>query len=213
MMMCGGWLRGVVALALVGGLGLQAGAQQAAPVSDALKDATPAQLAGIAKDNSRHFGDDPEDGGPMATDLSPKLTPAAVEKAMRKVADWQLARSEPYFDRIWTWSVLYSGFMAASESLGDPKYRDAMQRMSEKFNWELRSNRPNADDQSVGQTYLELYLLKRDPATKATMIGPTQAQLDAVLAGPRLSTVPGKELPWWWCDALFMAPPVWARMY
>src|SRR5271169_795921 len=108
--------------------------------------ATPQQLAGIAKDNSRHFGDDPDDGGPIATDLSPKMTPAAVDKAMRKVADWQLARSEPFFDRIWTWSVLYSGFMATSDATGDMKYRDAMERMSKKFNWELRSNRPNADD-------------------------------------------------------------------
>jgi unsaturated rhamnogalacturonyl hydrolase len=207
-----GSLRGVVGLALVGSLGLQTLAQNASS-ADALKNATPAQLAGIAKDNSRHFGDDPDDGGPIATDISPKMTPAAVDKVMRKVADWQLARSEPYFDRIWTWSVLYSGFMATSDATGDTKYRDAMERMSEKFKWELRSKMPNADDQSIGQTYLELYLLKKDPAMKATMIGPTQAQLDAVLAGPRLSTVPGKELPWWWCDALFMAPPVWARMY
>ncbi len=85
-----------------------------APATGPLKDATPAQLAGIAKDNSRHFGDDPDDGGPLAKDLSPSMTPAAVDKVMRKVADWQLARSEPYFDRIWTWSVLYSGFMATS---------------------------------------------------------------------------------------------------
>ncbi len=203
------YLRGAVALALVGSLAVQGGAQQSASPADALKNATPAQLAGIAKDNSRHFGDDPDDGGPMATDLSPKMTPAAVDKAMRKVADWQLARSEPFFDRIWTWSVLYSGFMALSDATEDMKYRDAMERMSKKFNWELRSNRPNADDQSIGQTYMEFYLLKKDPA----MMKPTQTQLDAVLAGPELSTVPGKELPWWWCDALFMAPPVWAQMY
>lgn len=121
-----------------------------------LSKATPQQLAGIAKDNSRHFGDDPEDGGPMATDLSPSLKPDDVGKAMRKVADWQLARSEPYFDRIWTWSVLYSGFMAASESLGDAKYSQAMDAMGRRFDWQLRSHLPDADDQSVGQTYLEL---------------------------------------------------------
>ena len=22
-----------------------------------------------------------------------------------------------------------------------------------------------------------------------------------------------KQIEWWWCDALFMAPPAWARMY
>jgi unsaturated rhamnogalacturonyl hydrolase len=200
-MVAKGWVRGAVASALLVSFGLQGVGQQAAP--------TAAQLAGIAKDSSRHFGDDPDDGGAIAKELSPSLTPAAVAVAMRKVADWQLARSEPYFDRIWTWSVLYSGFMAASDSLGDAKYRDAMETMSKKFDWKLRSTMPNADDQSVGQTYLELYLLKKDPA----MMEPTRTQLDAVLAGPRLSKVPGRELPWWWCDALFMAPPVWARMY
>lgn len=169
------------------------------------------QQAGIDKDNSRHFGDDPVDGGPLATDLSPTLKPADVEKAMRKVADWQMARSEPYFDRIWTWSVLYSGFMATSDSLGDPKYSDAMAAMGKKFDWQLRSHLPDADDQSVAQTYLELYLKRKDPA----MIGPTRAELDAILAAPRVAkgTGPARVIPWWWCDALFMAPPVWSRMY
>jgi rhamnogalacturonyl hydrolase YesR len=167
------------------------------------------ELKNIATNEARHFGDAPDDPGPIATDLSYSTKPAAVGKAMRKVADWQLKVSQPYFDRIWTWSVLYSGFMAASDSLGDPKYRDAMMAMSQKYDWKLRSHLPNADDQSVAQTYLELYMLKKDQA----MIQPTQAELDAVLAAPRDSTIPGREIPWWWCDALFMAPPVWARMY
>ena len=197
------WTRSLVGSMLVMGLGLAGVAQQAGP--------TPQQLAGIAKDKARHFGDDPEDGGPLATGLSSSLKPAAVGVAMRKVADWQLAQSQPYFDRIWTWSVLYSGFMAASDSLGDAKYRDAMMGMGQKYNWELRSHLPDADDQSVGQTYLELYLEKKDPA----MLAPTRAALDDLLAAPRVAKNPGPGRPivWWWCDALFMAPPVWARMY
>jgi unsaturated rhamnogalacturonyl hydrolase len=197
-------------LAVVAGIwfcGVQSGAASAQQVS--YEHATPQQLAGIAKDNSRHFGDDPDDGGPIATDLSASLDPAAVGKAMRRVGDWQLARSQQHFDRIWTWSVLYSGFMAASDSLGDAKYRDAMEAMGKRFDWQLRSHLPDADDQSVGQTYLELYLLKKDPA----MIGPTRAELDALLAAPHVSKRPGKTISWWWCDALFMAPPVWSRMY
>ena len=171
---------------------------------------TPQDLAGIANDAARHFGDAPDNAGPLAADLTYSIQPDAVAKAMRKVADWQLERSQPYFDRIWTWSVLYTGFMAASDSLGDPKYRDAMQAMGEKFDWKLRSHLPNADDQSVAQTYLELYLLKKDPA----MLRPTQQELNAILTAPPGTTIPkDKEMTWWWCDALFMAPPVWARMY
>jgi unsaturated rhamnogalacturonyl hydrolase len=182
---------------------------QSAPAPHPKPVFTPAQLAGIAKDNSRHFGDDPDDGGPMATNLSPALTPAATERAMRLVGDWELARSQPYFDRIWTWSVLYSGFMAASDELADSKYSDAMEKMSRGFDWQLRSRLPNADDQSVGQTYAELYLKKKDPA----MIAPTRSDLDAILTTPYVAKDATRGIPWWWCDALFMAPPVWARMY
>lgn len=169
-----------------------------------------AQQAGVDKDTSRHFGDAPENGGPLATDLSPALTAAAIDKVTRKVADRQLAFAQPWFDKIWTESVLYSGFMAASEQTGDPKYRDAMAKMSKEFGYTLRNKLPNADDQSIAQTYVELYLLggKKDEA----MIAPTKTGLAEVI---ELDTLrPGDErIPWWWCDALFMAPPVWARMY
>jgi len=169
---------------------------------------TPAMQAIVDKDISRHFGDAPVDGGPLATDLSPALRPADIDRALRKVADWQLARTTPHFDRIWTSSVLYSGFMAASSATGDAKYRDAMLAMSEKFEWKLRTPYPDADNISVAQTYLELY--QRDPSPER--IASTRAELETLID---LKTMrPGDtRLPWWWCDALFMAPPVWAKMY
>ena len=169
---------------------------------------TPAMQAIVDKDTSRHFGDAPVDGGPLATDLSPALRPADIDRALRKVADWQLLRTTPHFDRIWTSSVLYSGFMAASEATGDAKYRDAMLAMSEKFAWKLRTPYPDADNISVAQTYLELYQLEPAPARIAS----TRAELETLIG---LKTMkPGDaRLPWWWCDALFMAPPVWAKMY
>lgn len=170
---------------------------------------TAAQQKGIDQDTALHFGDAPADPGPLAADLSPAMTPAAVDAAERKVADWELARSQPYFDRLWTWSVLYAGFMAASQSTGDSRYRDAMTKMATQFDWSLRSRLPNADDQSVAQTYLELYLL--DGRKNPSMIAPTRSDLDAVM--PLKTLKPGDpRIPWWWCDALFMAPPVWARM-
>ena len=66
------------------------GWQEAMAQQVSYEHATSQQLAGIAKDNSRHFGDDPDDGGPIATDLPASLDPAAVGKAMRKVGDWQI---------------------------------------------------------------------------------------------------------------------------
>ena len=190
---------------LIAALGMAAGAlhaQQQYPLP------TPAMQAIVDKDTGRFFGDAPADGGPLANDLSPALQPAAIDKAMRKVADWQLARTMQHLDKIWTSSVLFAGFMAAAEASGDPKYRDAMLAMSKQFEWKLRTPYPNADDISVAQTYLELYL--RDPSPER--IAPTREQLDILIDLKTLK--PGDDRqPWWWCDALFMAPPVWVKMY
>ena len=181
-----------------------------AAVAQSSPSLTPAEIAGITKDTSRHFGDAPENPGPRALDLSVSIEPAAVRRAMRKVADWQMAQSQQYFARIWTWSALYSGLMAASDTLDDPQYRNAVEAMGQKYHWQLRSAVPNADDQSVAQTYIELYLRDHKPG----QIQPTQQALDRLLNGAA-ARIPANQaqFPWWWCDALFMAPPVWSRMY
>jgi rhamnogalacturonyl hydrolase YesR len=169
---------------------------------------TPAMQAIVDKDTSRHFGDAPANPGLQATDLSAAIEPAAIDKALRKVADWQLARSQPHFDRIWTSSVMYTGFMAASQATGDAKYRNAMLDMSNKFDFQLRGRLPNADDLSIGQTYIDLYFQEKRPS----LLNLTKAELEDLLP---LATVKPNDarIPWWWCDALFMAPPVWAKMF
>lgn len=172
---------------------------------------TPAMQATIDKDNGRHFGSSPADGGPLAKDLSSALTPAAIDKATRKVADWELSTNQPYFDQVWTSAALYTGFMAASRSTGDPKYRDAMLTMARKFDFQLHNRIPNADDEAIAQTYLDLYLTEPKDKQDTHWIEPTRADLDSVIDLKTLK--PGDpRIPWWWCDALFMAPPVWARM-
>ena len=187
------------------------------PVAPPNTEAT--RLAGIAKDNARMFGSSPDDPGPLAKDLSPAITPVAVGAAMRKVADWQLAQSQQYFaafdrsrqldGRIWTWGALYSGFMAASESLNDPKYLNVMRAMGKTYNWQLSPGESDANQLSLAQTYLEIYLLDKQPEELA----PTKATMDAVLARPRVELGTNRRIGWWWCDALFMAPPAWARLY
>jgi rhamnogalacturonyl hydrolase YesR len=120
------------------------------------------------------------------------------------VGDWELARSEPYFSRDWTFAALYAGYMAAAHALPEPRYEAAMLEMGNRFDWTPGPRETVADDQAVSQTYLGLFHDYGEPR----MIIPTEAQFDALMAKP---DVPGKPV-WWWCDALFMAPPVWARL-
>lgn len=125
---------------------------------------------------------------------------------MRKVADWQLKDAKGRFNQQWTYAALYDGLLATSRAIGDPKYSDAVTKISEGFEWKLLDTRfPHADDQAIGQAYLDLYRLKREPVRMAA----TKEIMDRLGAEPVVASKP----TWWWCDALFMAPPVLVRMY
>jgi rhamnogalacturonyl hydrolase YesR len=149
-------------------------------------------------------GDTPATAGPLATDLSAALQRKDVRRAIQKVADWQLAKASQGFDRDWTFAALYAGFMAVPDVAGGKKYRDAMLQMATSFHAQPGSRIAHADDAAIGQTYLELYQLTHDPA----LLAPIRERMDAVM---RIPDDPAKPL-WWWCDALFMAPPVLAKL-
>lgn len=165
---------------------------------------SPKELADAARAENAHEGDAPDNAPPLAH-LSPSLKPEHVKDAIKKVADWQLARAQPWFNQDWTYAALYTGFMAASATTGDQRYRDTMRTMGDKFEWKLGPRVEHADDQCIGQTYLSLYSQYRDPK----MIASLRTQFDSILALP---IAPNDNLPWWWCDALFMAPPVWTGL-
>jgi rhamnogalacturonyl hydrolase YesR len=153
-----------------------------------------------------HVGDAPDDPGPLATDLSAEMKPKAIEAAMKKVGDWQVKVAEPNFNKQWTFAALYDGLLAASKTTGDSKYHDAVLHFAERSNWTLLNERfPHADDQAFGQAYLDLYLEDKKPVRMAD----TKAIMDRLIVHP---DDPDKLL-WWWCDALFMSPPVLLRMY
>ena len=145
------------------------------------------------------------DNPPPLANLPAALNHKDITLAMRKVGDWELARSQQYFSQDWTFAALYTGFMAAAATLPEPRYEEAMLQVGKQFDWKLGPRLTHADDQAIGQTYLSLYSNHHD----ANMIAPTRVQFDALMKRPDDPQNP----VWWWCDALFMAPPVWTRLY
>jgi rhamnogalacturonyl hydrolase YesR len=127
-----------------------------------------------------------------------------MSKAMHRVADWQLKRlpAEAQYD--WTFAALYAGMMAVPPEVAGDEYRQAMRRIGNELAWQPGPRVLHADDQAVSQMYLEQYLLTKDE----NMLAPAQARMDAEINTPE---DPAKPL-WWWCDALFMAPPVLADL-
>ena len=158
-----------------------------------------------AKELHDAAGDISTDPGPIDTSLSPALTHADVRRAMKKVADWSLANEQPHFTQDWTYAPLYTGLLEASKTLGDKRYHDAVLAAAEKFNWQLLPGRPyHADDEAIGQAYEVLYEENHDPMRIA-------AVRDNFAIVMMRKDDKNKDL-WWWCDALYMAPPSLAKL-
>jgi len=129
-----------------------------------------------------------------------------IETRMLSVAKWQLANpNHPLYD--WTNGAFYAGVFAAYETTKSPDLMTAMMDMGDKNGWKPGPRFDHADDIAISQTYIDIYRIKKDKK----MI---QATIDAV---NRLKTEKGDQvtkngITWWWCDALFMAPPTLAKL-
>jgi unsaturated rhamnogalacturonyl hydrolase len=142
------------------------------------------------------------------------LEPASVLKVMQRVADWQLAHPITNRPTGWICGVGDIGMMAMAGISSDPKYRDAMLAKGETNDWQLpqyRGRKYHADDQCIGQVWTELYFTYR----QKDMIQPMREKMDFIMANPAINQNlqwPNQDT-WSWCDALFMAPPSWMRLY
>ena len=134
--------------------------------------------------------------------FKPKFIKAQLLKATR----WQLAHPR-HKATDWTNGAFYSGVFAAYQATGSRLILDSLLAMGERTHWQPDRRYDHADDIAICQTYLNLYRLKHD----RRMIAPTLAVVE------KLCTTPGPEvashgLTWWWCDALFMGPPVLVKV-
>src|SRR5260370_15399319 len=116
-------------------------------------------------------GDSPSDAGPLATNLSSQLTRRDLARAIKMVGDWQLHRLPTDAQYEWTFAALYAGMMAVPAEVAGDTYKQAMQRVGEQLRWQPGARVLHADDQAVGQTYLEQYMLHKDTA----MLAPIQS--------------------------------------
>jgi unsaturated rhamnogalacturonyl hydrolase len=129
-----------------------------------------------------------------------------IKRVMLNVFNWQLqnpvSRNTSNGDD-WARAVFYSGIMRAYEHTKNEAYLDSALRWSQSVGFKLGERYHHADDHTRGQAFLELYKYKKDKA----MISNVQAVYDSLIAQP----IRGRE-EWWWCDALFMSPPVLVRL-
>lgn len=152
--------------------------------------------------------------------LKADLNKNDIVTVLKAVADWQIKTPLTHNLADWTNGALYAGMVEWAGIAGDESYYEWLREIAEKNSWtyyvhENPLRRYHADDYCVGQTYVELYRKYKDKS----MIKPIRAYLDKILKDPAtgdLKFVNTDEYwssqRWSWCDALFMAPTVWAKM-
>ncbi len=128
-----------------------------------------------------------------------------TETAMVKALAWQEAN--PIFrlsTRDWTNGAYYTGVAKAHESTKNPVFLTALTEMAKRNNWETDGRIRNGDDLAIGYSYLYLKSINLKDAN----IAPTVDYAKQHLAVKK----PNGGLLWYWCDALFMSPPVIAKL-
>ncbi|MDK9683414.1 glycoside hydrolase family 88 protein [Pseudoalteromonas shioyasakiensis] len=166
-------------------------------------------------------------------DINAPVTASSVKRLTQKVADWQIKHHEEqgkdraiprippwwmnrerYHDLEWHHGALYAGMNEWRKIADDSRYTQWLKEIGERNNWSLHQRPYHADDHTVGQFYLDFYEDFHQPE----MLKPTKKQFDWILANPKTGTLDWEAKNthahdrWGWADALFMAPPVWARL-
>lgn len=203
-------IRHGLAALLLGACALTAAAQAPTPTPKAADALTTAQAIAMQR---QLIADEP----------APTIDRTLAK--MRATCDWQLQNLYFYIDKKtgkpsnsrksdmdWVRGAFYTGVVDAYRTTTDYRFYLAAKAISEKNNWSTseRKRKPkdrqaHADDHTIAQTYVELYMLegKKDPK----QIEAIKKVYDELAANPQ----PGRD-EWWWCDALYMDPPTMALL-
>lgn len=142
--------------------------------------------------------------------LAPAAPPAAeVDALAARVARHHLSGPRLHHADSWMRAVFYSGLLA----LDGAEWEEAVRQICVELEWKPKHRVYHADDHTIGQSYVELFRRRQDPA----MIAPLRARFDYIRAHPFERSLDRSETldphaEWSWCDALYMSPPAWAGL-
>ena len=132
--------------------------------------------------------------------------PENVKSKMVAAAKWQLANPK-HETNDWTNGAFYAGVFAAYQTTKSNELLDSMIQTFDKIKWQPAKRFDHADDIAISQAYIDIYRIKKD----TRFLQPT---IDTVkrIGVEESPEVKKHGIIWWWCDALFMAPPTLAKL-
>lgn len=118
----------------------------------------------------------------------------------------------------WTNAVLYLGMEEWAKSTNNKNIYEWLYNIGDKNSWQIPANFTNyskyslyhADELCIGQFYLDMY----EKYQEEEMLYAIKERVDWIINNPPdTSMIYKNKQSWTWCDALFMAPPVYLRLY
>lgn len=149
--------------------------------------------------------------------------PDTIKSLMKLSADWQIAHpnnGSEHDDLDWTNAALYIGMLdwaeLAEKENGDDSYYKWLTRIGRRNQYQVNKRMYHADDIAVAQTFIELYGRLGDRRILAPVMARANWVVDNISGNETLElnySKPETLDRWSWCDALFMAPPVYAKLF
>jgi rhamnogalacturonyl hydrolase YesR len=147
--------------------------------------------------------------------------PQQVKELMKRVMNFQIKAYGDTAPVNWQAAAFWSGVMGAYDSTHDEDFYQAAKKWADAAGWKISKRPFHADDIAVGQSYCDMYLREKQPQ----MIADLKTHVDEYFDKKMIkkgevgrATWSSDEVPmtgrnlWWWCDALYMAPPTLVRL-
>ena len=148
--------------------------------------------------------------------FSGKMNAKDIKAVCDTVAYWQINHFSEckHSEAGWHNGALYVGMFSWAEQSGNQRVFKFLKEVGSRNGWRMEKRQYHADDICVGQTAIKMYRKYHD----RKMIIPVREKAYYVANHPSDAPLSkndklGKDDRWSWCDALFMAPPVYAAMY
>jgi len=148
------------------------------------------------------------------SEVSDKIDPESILDVMHRVADWQIMNPREFSPLDWHYGAFYTGIWALYESTGEERYKNEIRNLGQKYNWKLINDIYHADRLTIAQSFADLYMEEKDPVMLEKVQWVMDMHVDRTARADVSFTDNPYRFEWWtWCDALYMAPPAFARVY
>lgn len=179
-------------------------------------EGNPLQVVWMSNTHYRHYTDY-HSSLKMGVEPDPATTAfdsASIVGLMHQVADWQLENPREFHILDWHYGAFYTGLMGLYETTKENRYLNEMINIGQKYDWKLLNDIYHADRLTIAQVFADLYKIEQDPKMLEKVQWVMDMHVDRKPEADVTFDNNPYHLEWWtWCDALYMAPPAFAKVY